>query len=291
MMRLFLAPLFLGLMNNNFIIITVMMIAIGTPCAITEKGGRLNNEDSIFPPAEAVNTNQRLFIVCDGVGGSEKGEIASALACESIQVFFNSFLENEDPSPGFIQKAILYTEAQFDEYVKAHPSAKGMATTLTLMYIGKSGITLAHVGDSRIYQFRKGRILYRTEDHSLVNSLYKFGKISEEEMYNHPQKNVIIRAIQGSERPTEANVVLLNNIINNDYFFMCTDGVLERFSDAELSVLFSGQYSADQIKDIIMEECNSKTKDNFSFYIVPLNQVLQHMTIKQNILSFLYSFI
>ena len=65
-----------------------MNITIGNPWAVSEKGGRLNNEDSIFPLPETANSNQNLFLVCDGVGGAEKGEIASSLACESFQTFF-----------------------------------------------------------------------------------------------------------------------------------------------------------------------------------------------------------
>lgn len=148
-----------------------------------------------------------------------KGEIASSLACESFQSFFSTFLE-EEPSEEFINKAIRYTEARFDDYVNSHPEAKGMATTLTMVSVGISGITLAHIGDSRIYQFRRGEIIYQTEDHSLVNSLVKLGKISKEEAVTHPQKNVIIRAIQGTEHPTEADVALLNDIQVGD-FFLC----------------------------------------------------------------------
>ena len=184
-----------------------MNITIGNPWAVSEKGGRLNNEDSIFPLPETANSNQNLFLVCDGVGGAEKGEIASSLACESFQTFFSTFREGE-PNADFINKAIRYTEARFDDYVAIHPEAKGMATTLTMTFVGTTGITLAHVGDSRIYHFRKGEILFQTEDHSLVNSLVKLGKITHEEVTHHPQRNVIIRAIQGTDHPTEADVVL-----------------------------------------------------------------------------------
>ena len=69
-----------------------MNITIGKPWAVSEKGGRLNNEDSIFPLPEAINTDQKLFLVCDGVGGAEKGEIASSLACDAFQTFFFDFL-------------------------------------------------------------------------------------------------------------------------------------------------------------------------------------------------------
>lgn len=267
-----------------------MNITIGKPWAVSEKGGRQNNEDSIYPIPEMVNSNQKLFLVCDGVGGSEKGEIASSLACESFQSFFSTFLEDE-PTEEFINKTIRYTEARFDDYVNTHPEARGMATTLTMASVGMSGVTLAHVGDSRIYQFRKGEIIYQTEDHSLVNSLVKLGKLTKEEALTHPQKNVIVRAIQGTEHPTDADVVLLTDIQAGDFFFMCTDGVLERLNNEELSSIFSIYNNPEDIKDAIIASCSGKTRDNFSFYILPVLNVGESVGIKQNILSFLYSFI
>lgn len=267
-----------------------MDITTGKPYAISEKGGRLKNEDAIYPQPESGNISQKLYIVCDGVGGAEKGEVASALACDSLQTYFSTFLEGE-PSEEFINKAIRYTETRFDNYIESHPEAKGMATTLTLLYIGNTGITLAHVGDSRIYQFRKGEIIYQTEDHSLVNSLLKLGKITSKEASTHPQKNVIIRAIQGSEYPTEADVVLINDVQPNDCFFMCTDGVLENFDNQAISEIFSKTFRPEDIKDKIMDKCIGRTRDNFSFYIIPIQNVLDSTGFKQFILSFLYSFI
>lgn len=267
-----------------------MNITIGKPCAISEKGGRLNNEDSVYPLPETVNSSQKLFLVCDGVGGAEKGEIASALACESFQTYFSTFLEKE-PTEAFINKAIQYTEARFDDYISAHPEAKGMATTLTMLYIGTSGITLAHIGDSRIYQFRKNKILYQTEDHSLVNFWIKLGKITADEALTHPQKNIITRAIQGTAHPTEADIILLKDIELGDYFFMCTDGVLERLTNEVLSSLFSHHFASKEIKDSILNVCSGKTRDNFSFYILPIQNVEDSVSFKQNILSFLYSFV
>lgn len=266
-----------------------MNITIDKPCAISEKGGRRNNEDSIYPLPETVDSNQKLFLVCDGVGGAEKGEIASALACESFQVYFDTFLEG-DPSAEFIHKAVQYTEARFDDYIIEHPEAVGMATTLTMVYLGANGVTLAHIGDSRIYLFRKGRILYQTEDHSLVNSLVKLGKISRQEAQCHPQKNIILRAIQCSNRPTEADVVVLKDIQAGDVLFMCTDGVMEQLTNESLSAIFSQYSASENIKDEIVDICNGKTRDNFSFYILPIQNVRDSVGIKQNILSFLYSF-
>ena len=133
--------------------------------------------------------------------------------------------------------------------------------------------------------------MFQTEDHSLVNSLVKLGKITHEEAAHHPQRNVIIRAIQGTDRPTEADVVLLDDIKAGDFLFMCSDGVLERLNNDELSDIFEHLGGPEEIKNAIMSACSGKTRDNFSFYIIPIQNVLDSAGIKQNILSFLYSFI
>lgn len=267
-----------------------MNITIGKPCAISEKGGRSNNEDSVHPLPEDVTANQKLFLVCDGVGGAEKGEVASSLACESVQTFFDTFL-NGDPTPDFIQRAVQYTETCFDSYVQEHPEATGMATTMTLAYIASSGIVLAHVGDSRIYYLRDGEILFQTEDHSLVNSLVRLGKITPQEAFTHPQRNVIIRAIQGSYTPTEPDVMLINDIQPGDFIFLCSDGVMERLKNERISDLFGQNLTVAEIKDAILEACEGKTRDNYSFYIIPIQKVHYNTGLKQNILSFLYSFV
>lgn len=268
-----------------------MNITIGKPCAISEKGGRQNNEDSIYPQPEAVKPTQKLFLVCDGVGGAEKGEIASSLVCEYFQEYFLNMPEENKPTPEFVRKALRYTEIKLDEYVTGHPEATGMATTLTMLYVGQSGVTLAHVGDSRIYQFREGKIIYKTEDHSFVNSLLQLGQITTEEARNHPLKNMITRAVQGTNQPAEADVVLLDDVAPGDCFFMCTDGVMENFTDESLAALFKGRIASEIIKDTMMERCNGKTRDNFSFYIIPIQNVQESDSVKQNILSFFYSFI
>lgn len=267
-----------------------MHITIGKPYAATETGGRANNEDSIYPAPETINTNQQLFIVCDGVGGASKGEVASSMACELFQTYFSTFAEGEIDAET-ISKALQLTEVQFSEYIRHNPSAAGMATTLAMVSLGHRGATVAHIGDSRVYQFRKGQIMFQTEDHSLVYSLYKLNAIRKEEMQTHPKRNIILRAIQGAMNPTEAEVNVLTDIQEGDFLFICTDGVLEQFNDDDLRMLFDGTHSPESCKDILVETCNGKTKDNFSFYIIPINQVRDNKTMAQNILSFFYSLV
>jgi protein phosphatase len=262
-----------------------MNITIERPFAVSEKGKRKNNEDFIYPLSELANPEQRLFLVCDGVGGSEKGEVASLLACDSFQTFFKTFLEDKDPTEDFINRAVHYAESRFDEYIALHPEAIGMATTLTLLYVGNNGITVAHIGDSRIYQFRKGEILLKTEDHSLVNSLLKLGKITKEEAAVHPKRNVITRAITGSYYSVSADVKLVTDIKAGDVFFLCTDGVIQCFSDENLTGIFGGRKGAEANKDTIIEQCIDYSNDNFSFYIIPVLNVKKTNGYKQALLQ------
>ena len=266
-----------------------MIITLESPIAASDKGKRNNNEDCIYPLSELVRSGQRLFMVCDGVGGSEKGEVASALACDSFQTFFSTFLDGNDPTEAFINRAVHYTEARFDEYADHHPEAHGMATTLTLLHIGESGITVAHIGDSRIYQFREGQIIYRTADHSYVQSLVGLGQITKEEAAAHPQKHVITRALMGTAHSVDADVDFIRDIQEGDIFFLCTDGVTDCIPDDKLTTLFSSGMTVETVKNQLVERCSEASKDNFSFYIIPIQGVQKNAGYKQFLLSFFYS--
>ena len=164
-----------------------MTLIAGQPFAATETGGRVNNEDAIYPAVgQGVGGERALFVVCDGVGGAEKGEVASALACESLA---ESLVATDSKlTERRIQEAVKHTEIRFDEYIAAHPEAAGMATTMTLLALdGGRGVTVAHIGDSRVYQFREGRITFCTEDHSLVNVWVKLGRITAHHHARHPR--------------------------------------------------------------------------------------------------------
>lgn len=267
-----------------------MNITLGKPLAVSDKGRRSNNEDALYPQSELASPEERLFLVCDGVGGAERGEVASALACDIFQSFFATFLEGI-PDEHFVQRAVQYVETCFDKYIAEHPEATGMATTMTMLYVTSSSVLAAHIGDSRIYQFRKGKIIFRTEDHSLVNSWLKLGRITPEEAASHPQKHVILRAIQGSRHSVEADVEILTDIEPGDVFLMCTDGVVESWSEKDLENLLSEQNPMEAIKEQIVDKCLKNSKDNFSFYLVPVESIQKNGSFAQNVLTFLYSFV
>ena len=237
------------------------------PIGLSERGKRANNEDSIYPLQP--HTTDRLFIVCDGVGGATKGNIASRLVCDT---FANVFQDIKMSDVHFIETCLLEVEEVVEKYTIANPESMGMATTLTLVHFHENGVTVAHVGDSRIYQIRNGQILYRSEDHSFVQDLVRTGIITQEEAAVHPKRNVITRAVQGKQRPTKADVYILQDIQADDCFFLCSDGILESVTDAVLChTLASADSNEQKIKEI-KELCEAKSRDNFSCYLIQVEQ-------------------
>jgi len=250
-----------------------MKIDLKKPLSINHIGGRSNNEDSIYPLIGNANKNDKLFLVCDGVGGNEKGEVASRMTCDSFAEYFDRNPTGASDK-AYIAKALEHAEANIDKYITENPQAKGMGTTLTLLHLHSKGATIAHVGDSRVYQFRDGHDEYVTSDHSMVNDLLKAGVINEEQAKDHPRKNVISRAVQGaSVKATKADVVTITDIRPGDYFFLCSDGILENISDFEIAQILLQDIGNKDKMDQINKQCEIAPNDNFSAYLVPVESV------------------
>lgn len=247
-----------------------MAIQLFSPVYLHEKGKRKNNQDAIYPVADAATPQDRLFMVCDGVGGANKGEIASRMVCDLFHAFFN---ENgtKQVDENYIAAALRFTEQKLTEYTQANEEANSMSTTLTLLYFDdtQNAALVSWCGDSRIYHIRNGEALFVSEDHSLVQELIKRGEITPEEAQTHPNKNIILRAISSSENPTKADVALITDVQPNDFFLLCTDGILEG-ADHRLLLTLLGNATADlnEVKDHIYRLCTENARDNFSMYLI-----------------------
>ena len=250
-----------------------MNISLFPPLSLHEKGKRDNNEDSIYPDNAIPNPVNGLYMVCDGVGGCEKGEVASHLACRSFAEFI-ARTPSEKYDLNYFSDALSYVETRFDDYISENPQAKGMATTLTLAYVHPDGLSLVHIGDSRIYHIRKNAIIFQSKDHSYINALIATGVITEEEAKDHPQRNVILRAITGkSVKPAKPDFYACTTIETGDYFFLCSDGVLESVSDEDLiDVVCSNETEEEKIENI-KRRCNQSSDDNFSCILLKVASV------------------
>lgn len=246
-------------MNKNWHISSVSFSGIGK---------RTNNEDAFYTEINK-DGNIGLFMVCDGVGGQNKGEVASALVCTSFKEFLKTNPKTFDIN--WVQDALKFTEQEFDIASEQDSNTKGMASTLTLVAFQEHNILIAHCGDSRVYHFRNNEILFQTKDHSYINWLLDRGEITTEEAKNHPKKNVITRCIAGTKNPTKADVHVITDWQANDFLLLCTDGVLEAWNERELLRLMLTENEIQTIANEMEDKCSLLSDDNYTASLIKIN--------------------
>jgi len=205
---------------------------------------RAHNEDNF-----ALLGDYGLYIVADGMGGHASGEVASQLAIDTMREFFASTADDPDRTwPYKMDRDRAYEEnrlitgiklsnLRIFEAAKNNPKQKGMGTTIVAIFVTSEGVYTAHVGDSRVYRVRDGKMEQLTEDHSLLNDYRKMKQLTPEEINNFPHKNVIVRALGMKETvkvdtrfdaPRPGDIVLL-----------CSDGLAGPVSDEEILTIIS----------------------------------------------------
>jgi protein phosphatase len=195
---------------------------LGHVGVITDTGRkRRRNEDAYVcePP---------LFAIADGMGGAQAGEVASRLAAAALKESGAKTLGGEERISDLIQEANrrVYDRSSTD------PNTSGMGTTITVALVEKGNVAFGHVGDSRAYLIRDGRMEQVTEDHSLVNELLKSGKLSREEAETHPQRSVITRAL-GTDPDVDADTFTIE-AQSGDVFLLCSDGLTDMVGEREI---------------------------------------------------------
>jgi protein phosphatase len=211
-------------------------------------------------------------MVCDGVGGESQGEVASRLVCTTLR----AFLEKEKPLRGqekeCIQKAIQYANQQLITYAASHPSAARMSTTLALVWLAERSVITAWCGDTRIHHIRKGRVLWKSRDHSLVSELVSRGEISEEEARVHPQKNIITRCLNPVKANNTVDFHEIRNFQSGDYLLLCSDGLLEKINEEAIGRILGNEKEPDKAKGFL-SCCQGVTRDNYSMYLIQARQL------------------
>ena len=245
-----------------------------------DKNGNPHQEDWIYPALGSINNEKdRLFILCDGMGGHAAGEVASATVCEAMSKTIMSSLEKgEKFSEKLLLKALDAAYNLLDERDTSEDASKKMGTTMTFLMFHENGFTIAHIGDSRVYHIRpntgkKADIVFQTVDHSLVNDLLKIGELTPEEAETYPHKNVITRAMQPNlEHRHKADIVTSKNIKSGDYFYMCSDGMLEQTSNDNLCFMLNNDVSDEEKRDMLIK-VSKNNKDNHSAHLIHILDV------------------
>jgi PPM family protein phosphatase len=180
--------------------------------ALSDVGlAREGNEDAflVSPP---------LFVVADGMGGAQGGEVASRTLVEVFEQAAAS-----DGLPDALEATVADANARIFAIAQSDPALRGMGCTTTASYVSAGRISVAHVGDSRLYRLRRDAFEQLTEDHSLVGGLVRLGQLTPEEAEIHPQRSVILRAV-GVKRQVEIDV-LQHELEPDDVFLACSDGL------------------------------------------------------------------
>jgi serine/threonine protein phosphatase PrpC len=197
--------------------------------AVSDRGkSRENNED-------AVHAGRRLVAVADGVGGGPSGEVASEIVIRTLAA-----LEEQEPraSEGTLRQAVEAANRGIQEAIEQDPRLEGMGTTLTAMLANGDGLDLVHVGDSRAYAWRDGRLTQLTRDDTYVQGLVDRGVISAAEARVHPQRALVTQAVHGAPiSPTFATVP----VRQGDRILLCSDGLSDYVDDEAIAQTLAEQ--------------------------------------------------
>jgi len=200
---------------------------------------RSHNEDNL-----CLATEENLYMVADGMGGHASGEVASQMAVDTIQNFFRETSEDEEMTwPYKMDKDLNYEENRLNAGIKLanlrihrqasqNSSQRGMGTTIVALLFSGEDAYFGHVGDSRIYRLREGKLEQITDDHSLLNDYIKMKDLSEEEIENFPHKNVIVRAL-GMKETVQVDVAR-KPPEHGDIYLLCSDGLNAMTDDDEI---------------------------------------------------------
>jgi serine/threonine protein phosphatase PrpC len=189
---------------------------------------RTANEDSYFARAP-------IFVVADGMGGAQAGEVASRIATEA----FEPGNDRDEAPEVYLRSVAESANSRIHELSREDSSRSGMGTTLTAALIADDEISLAHVGDSRAYLFRDGQLRQLTNDHSLVEELRRQGRLTEEQASEHPQRSIITRAL-GPEPTVEVDTMTYP-ARPGDVFLLATDGLTTMLSEDEIAEALRSQ--------------------------------------------------
>ena len=222
---------------------------------------RADNEDSAYarPP---------LYVVADGMGGAQAGEVASALAVEE----FRGGLTAQGTAEQRLSERVQAANRRIYETARRTLEHEGMGTTLTAVYLDESDLAVAHVGDSRAYIFRDGELVRLTHDQSLVEELIRRGKLTPEQAAAHPQRSIITRAL-GIEPEVEVDTWTYP-MRAGDVVLLCSDGLTSMISETQIAAVLAEQPELERAGERLIAEANEAGgRDNITVILFRLEDV------------------
>jgi serine/threonine protein phosphatase PrpC len=229
----------------------------------TNVGRKRNHNEDNF----AILADYGLFIVADGMGGHASGEVASKMSIDAMQEFFAATQDDPertwpykmDRTKGYEENRLItgikLANLRIYETAQREAKKRGMGTTFVSLFTANEGIYVAHVGDSRAYRFRAGKLEMLTEDHSLLNDYIKMKRLTEEEIANFPHKNVIVRAL-GMKDTVKVDTRFEAPQLNDTYL-LCSDGLSGPVSDPEMQQILGSHADLKTACSKLIEQANA----------------------------------
>lgn len=251
-----------------------MQITLGQPYSFCQRGQRPCQEDARYPDSDSPQTMKPFFLVCDGVGGSAFGEVASTTVCQAFGQALETFEWTSPFTLHDLSKTLGKAYKALDRAADNHDAE--MATTLAFVAFHRGGCLMAHIGDSRVYQIRPSTgILYRSEDHSLVSNMARQGSISADEVAAHPKRSTITRYMEPSRHRYQrfaATACQTTDVKDGDYFLLCSDGVLDKADEDFIVELLCSCCDDRQKVKLLAERC-ATSQDNNTAILIPIKDV------------------
>ncbi len=227
------------------------------------QGPRPYNQDRL---AYSYSKDAVLLVVADGMGGHRYGELAAQVAVNTLTEAFQRLAVPTLSSPAkFLIEHIQQIHDSIDQFANEREMLEAPRTTVVAAIVQRGMLYCAHVGDSRLYHFRKNHLLFRTEDHSVVQSLYSKGMIAKEEMSTHPYRHKVYSCL-GGEIPPKIDLADRQELVEGDTILLCTDGVWGALSDDQIKQTLNNASISDSVTALLnqAESISQDQGDNMS---------------------------
>jgi len=242
----------------------------------TDKGQtRSQNQDAIFVCCDTLGPLPNLFILADGMGGHNAGEIASARAVDYIADYIRNFKAAEFVQPDnfldLLVSAVQEANSKIYKMSEDNPEMQGMGTTIIVCTVYDKKIIMVHVGDSRAYVVAPTHITQITEDHTYVEEMIQAGELTSEEANIHPNRHVITRAL-GISGPLEADGIV-RPLSDTTTVVLCSDGLSDMLDDDAIKGIVEDEGFVEHRTKHLIEEANLRGgHDNISAILIDVNR-------------------
>lgn len=247
------------------------MIKVSQFLSISGQGKRARNEDFILPVQTNVQKEYGCYVICDGVGGSSRGDLAAKAVAET---FFECMQVTgpADRDDSAIRAAIRSAELVLGDLVLENPEFNGLATTLVAAVTNEESLRIVTVGDSRAFLIRQGQIVYRNHPHNLAWEALMPGTLPTATTLKDPRNRVLTNSVSSIEGQAKPTIEVLDACKNGDILLICSDGVTDVLPETEFTNFYTGQEGMTIMQEMLQKECEEKAKDNYSAIFLRLSE-------------------